>query len=58
MELAYHTLFDGDPALINTELQRYLDVTAEEVQQVAQRFLIPTNRTVLYILPGAAGSEQ
>jgi predicted Zn-dependent peptidase len=58
MELAYHTLFDGDPALVNTELQRYLDVTAEEVQQVAQRFLVPTNRTVLCILPGATGAEQ
>lgn len=58
IELAYHTLFDGDPALVNTELQRYLDVTAEQVQEVAQRFLIPTNRTVLHILPGAAGVEQ
>ncbi len=58
IELAYHTLFDGDPALINSELQRYLDVTAEDVQSVAQRFLIPTNRTVLHILPGATGIEQ
>lgn len=58
MELAYHTLFDGDPALINTELQKYLDVTDEEVQQVAQRFLTASNRTVLYVLPGAAGAEQ
>ncbi len=58
IELAYHTLFDGDPALVNTELQRYLDVTADQIQQVAQRFLIPTNRTVLHILPGAAGVEQ
>ncbi|GIV19075.1 MAG: peptidase M16 [Armatimonadota bacterium] len=57
MELAYHTLFDGDPALINTELQRYMDVTAEEIQQVAQRFLQPGTATVLHILPGATGAE-
>lgn len=57
MELAYHTLFDGDPALINTELQRYMDVTAEEIQQVAQRFLKPGTATVLHILPGATGAE-
>ncbi len=58
MELAYHTLFDGDPALVNSELQRYLVVTAEDVQSVAQRFLVPTNRTVLHILPGAVGIEE
>lgn len=58
MELAYHTLFDGDPALINTELQRYMDVTAEEVQQVARQFLKLSNYTVLYIQPGATGVEQ
>lgn len=58
MELAYHTLFDGDPALINTELQRYMDVTIDEIQQVARRFLITNNRTVLHILPGATGVEQ
>ncbi len=58
MELAYHTLFDGDPALINTELQRYMDVTAEEIQQVAQRFLQPGTATVLHILPGATGAEE
>lgn len=57
MELAYHTLFDGDPALINTELQRYMDVTAEEIQQVTQRFLKPGTATVLHILPGATGAE-
>lgn len=56
MELAYHTLFDGDPTLINTELQKYLDVTGEEVQQVTQRFLTTNNRTVLYVIPGATGS--
>lgn len=58
MELAYHTLFDGDPALINTELQRYLEVTPEEVKDVAQRFLTQNNCTFLYILPGATGVEQ
>ncbi len=58
MELAYHALFDGDPALINTELQRYLDVTPEEVRDVARRFLTRNNRTVLHILPGATGVEQ
>lgn len=58
IELAYHTLFDGDPALINTELQRYLEVTPEQIQQVTQRLLVPTNRTVLQILPGAIGMKQ
>ena len=58
MELAYHTLFDGDPALVNTELQRYLDVTADEVREATTRFLVPRNRTVLHILPGATAVHE
>lgn len=58
LELAYHTLMDDDPARINTELQRYLEVTSDDIQQAVRRYFGASNRTVLYILPGAAGAEQ
>jgi zinc protease len=46
----YHLLF-GDANLINTELERYLKVTREDIKRVAQEYLRPDNRVVLYFLP-------
>jgi zinc protease len=51
--LAEYTMFDGDPSLINTELERYLAVTPEQVKEVARKYFGTTNRTVLYIKPAA-----
>ncbi len=41
----------GDPALYNTELARYQKVTAGDVQRVAQKYLVPTNETRMWIYP-------
>jgi zinc protease len=49
--LAEFTMFDGDPSLINTELDRYLAVTPEQVKEVARKYFGATNRTVVYIKP-------
>lgn len=46
----YHTYF-GDANLINTELERYMKVTREDIQRVAKAYLKPSNRVVLYYLP-------
>jgi zinc protease len=51
--LAEYTMFDNDPSLINTELDRYLAVTPEQVKEVARKYFGTTNRTVLYIKPAA-----
>jgi predicted Zn-dependent peptidase len=51
MTLAEYTLFDGDPALINTELDRYLKVTSEQVREVAKKYFGAANRTTLFIKP-------
>ena len=53
LSLAEFTLFDGDPSLINTEIDRYLAVTPQQVRDAANRYLIPANRSVLYIRPTA-----
>ena len=49
--LAHNEMFLGDANLINTETQRYLDVTKEDIQRVAKEYYTPDNRVVLYWLP-------
>jgi predicted Zn-dependent peptidase len=53
----YDTLF-GDPRLAFTTVRRLLDVTAEEVQEIAKARLRPDNRAVLVYEPVAAESED
>jgi zinc protease len=55
--LAQYTLADGNPELINTELDRMLAVTAEQIQAVAKKYLTPEHRAVLEIQPGPAPKE-
>ncbi len=52
--LANYHMYFGDANLINTEIQRYLEVTREDIQRVANKYFIPTNRVVLYYLPKPA----
>ena len=53
MQLANYHLFFGDANLINNEIDRYMKVTREDVQRVAQQYLASSNRIVLYYLPKA-----
>ncbi len=46
----YYTFF-GDPGLINTEIDRYLAVTPQDIVEVAKKYLVPENRVVLHYLP-------
>ena len=52
--LAAFALFDDNPARINDLESEFMKVTPQMIQQTAQRYLRPTNRTVLTIIPGAA----
>ncbi len=49
--LATYHIYFGDSNLINTELERYMDVTREDIQKAAQKYLAKKNRVVLYYLP-------
>lgn len=46
----YHVYF-GNADLINTEIEKYRAVTREDMQRVAQKYLVESNRVVLYYLP-------
>ncbi len=49
LALAEFTMFDGDPSLLNAEIGRYLAVTAEQVRDVARKYLVPANNAALNI---------
>jgi zinc protease len=63
LALAEFTMFDGDPSLINAEIDRFLAVTAEQVRDAARGYLVPANTAVLSIravsgqTPGAPHSK-
>ncbi|MFN2395012.1 MAG: M16 family metallopeptidase [Bacteroidales bacterium] len=46
----YYTLY-GDANLINTELERYMNVTIEDIRRVAREYFREDNRVVIYWLP-------
>jgi len=49
--LANYSVYYGDPNLINTEINRYMKVTKEDIQRVAKEYFRKDNRVVLYYLP-------
>ena len=49
--LASFALFDDDPQRINKVVGQFDAVTAEQIQSVAQRYLVPENRTSIDRVP-------
>lgn len=49
--LACFTLFDDEPRLVNTILDRFLEVAPGRVQEVAQKYLAPSLRSVVLRQP-------
>jgi len=49
------TVLGKDPHMVNTELDRYLKVTADDVQRVARQYFTKQQSTVLLITPAASG---
>jgi zinc protease len=47
----------GDPARVNTDLDRLQAVTAADIQRVMKKYFADTNRLVLYYLPEATKKE-
>lgn len=51
------TTYFGDPDLINTRISRVTAVTKEDVQRVANKYLVQTNRTVVITVPKASAGR-
>lgn len=48
--LANYHMYFGDANLINTEVERYMKVTPEDIRAAARKYYVPENRVVLYFL--------
>lgn len=46
----------GDPDGMYDDVNKYLKVTAADVQRVARKYLVPNNRTVITLSPKVAGA--
>jgi zinc protease len=54
--LAEFALYDSDPTLLDSELDHYLAITAEDIRSALKRYVDVDNRVVLDIVP-AGGAE-
>jgi zinc protease len=51
--LACFALFDNEPQLVNTVLDGFLAVSRQQIQAVAEKYLRPTNRAIVFRRPAA-----
>ena len=52
--LAEYALYDGDPALVNSELERYLDVTPAQLRDAVARYLDTDDHALIEVVPDGA----
>ncbi|HEV2987005.1 MAG TPA: pitrilysin family protein [Candidatus Angelobacter sp.] len=50
------TVWYNDPNLINTAYEKFAAVTADQVKQAAQKYLVPEHRSVLITMPAGRGA--
>ncbi|HVG39553.1 MAG TPA: pitrilysin family protein, partial [Pyrinomonadaceae bacterium] len=56
--LAEYALYDDDPTLVNTELERFYAVTAEQIKTTVARFLIGDNKVTVEIIPAPHSADE
>ena len=49
--LSDYSVYFGDANLINTELQRFMKVTRQDIKRVAEKYLTKENRAAIIYLP-------
>ena len=57
MALGESAMFDGDPSFINTEIERYESVTAENIRDAARKYFVAGNTAVLFIRPARSKTD-
>ncbi len=50
--IAEYTLYDGNPELINTEINEFLKITSDQIRNAVNKYLNTENRALLDIIPG------
>jgi zinc protease len=55
--IGQYAVYYGDPNLINTRIDKVNAVTKDDVQRVAKKYLVQTNRTVVITVPKAGGGR-
>ena len=56
--LAEFALYDSDPRLVDSELDHFLNVTADDIKQATAKFLAGPNCVVLDIVPAPAAEAE
>ncbi|MEO9532052.1 MAG: pitrilysin family protein [Crocinitomicaceae bacterium] len=49
--LANYHVYNGSTDLINTEIEKFMSVTKEDIMRVAKTYFVESNRVILYYLP-------
>jgi predicted Zn-dependent peptidase len=55
-QLAEFALYDGDPTLINREIDELLAITPDQIRHAVKEFLNTENRALLDVVPAAAAA--
>jgi len=55
--IGQYAVYYNDPNLINTRIDKVMAVTKEDVMRVANKYLVPANRTVVITVPKAGGGS-
>jgi zinc protease len=55
--LQWHNHFLGDPGAIRTQMEMTMNVTADDIRRVANRYLVDSNRAVIFTQPATASGE-
>ncbi len=58
IELGQYAVYYNDPNLINTQIEKYLSVTREDVQRVAKKYFVDTNKSVILTMPKSKGEAR
>ncbi len=53
--IAEFTLYDGDPKLINSEMDELLAITPDQIRQAVKKYLHTENRSLLDVVPVGKG---
>lgn len=53
--IAEFALYDGDPSLVDSELDEYLAITPDQIRDAVKTYLEVENRVTLDIIPSTAG---